>query len=365
MRKKLFLIGWVSLSMVMVSISWSFGAGVSAPINRPALKVKNPAQSLLLGIASAADRLVAVGERGVVVLSDDGGQTWRQAKNVPTSVTLTAVKFSTPAKGWAVGHAGVILYTKDGGENWVQQLDGKAAADIAYQAAQDAEKMATDVPENIQQLIQSTKLLVTDGPDKPFLDLYIENERSCFVIGAYGLIFRTTDGGQTWQSWMNFVDNPDGLHLYDIVAVGQSIFITGEQGLFLRSMDETRQFERIETPYEGSYFVITANSKRGIVLAGLRGNAYRSIDQGNTFEKVLVPMPTSFSAAALLPDGRMIFSNQAGFLLESRDNGKTMKVMETERLAPLAAIVALGPERIVAVGSNGAACVPFPKTGDR
>jgi len=59
----------------------------------------------------------------VVILSDDDGATWHQAK-VPVSVTLTAVSFGTPAKGWAVGHSGIVLHTEDGGETWVKQLDG-------------------------------------------------------------------------------------------------------------------------------------------------------------------------------------------------------------------------------------------------
>jgi photosystem II stability/assembly factor-like uncharacterized protein len=62
----------------------------------------------LTGIARAGKRLVAVGERGIVVLSDDDGATWRQA-SVPVSVTLAAVQFPTPTQGWVVGHYGVVL----------------------------------------------------------------------------------------------------------------------------------------------------------------------------------------------------------------------------------------------------------------
>ena len=41
-------------------------------------------RSTLLDVASAGQRLVAVGERGHVLLSDDQGKTWRQARTVPT-----------------------------------------------------------------------------------------------------------------------------------------------------------------------------------------------------------------------------------------------------------------------------------------
>ncbi len=56
------------------------------------------------------------GERGIVLLSDDAGVSWRQAK-VPVSVSLTAVQFVDAEQGWAVGHLGVVLHTQDGGGN--------------------------------------------------------------------------------------------------------------------------------------------------------------------------------------------------------------------------------------------------------
>ena len=45
-------------------------------LDRPALLCRKPEKAVLLDIASAGTRLVAVGERGIIVLSDDAGQTW-------------------------------------------------------------------------------------------------------------------------------------------------------------------------------------------------------------------------------------------------------------------------------------------------
>ena len=41
------------------------------------------AHGLLIAIASSGERLVAVGDRGIIVLSDDHGASWRQAAEVP------------------------------------------------------------------------------------------------------------------------------------------------------------------------------------------------------------------------------------------------------------------------------------------
>jgi len=109
------------LSVGIVVLSFG-GVGVFAgevfdpldPLVYPAIQWRVPNKAVLLASTCAGKRLVAVGECGMVTLSDDDGATWRQGK-VPVSVTLTAVDFATPEKGWAVGHSGVVLHTEDGG----------------------------------------------------------------------------------------------------------------------------------------------------------------------------------------------------------------------------------------------------------
>jgi photosystem II stability/assembly factor-like uncharacterized protein len=97
------------------------------PLDTPAVMDARAPRSLLNDIVLAGKRLVAVGQRGHIVYSDDHGKHWTQAA-VPVSSDLTAVSFPTPMMGWAVGHDGVVLATKDGGVTWARQLDGRAAA---------------------------------------------------------------------------------------------------------------------------------------------------------------------------------------------------------------------------------------------
>jgi len=79
-------------------------------------------QRLLLADATrAGNRIVAVGDRGYIVLTDDNGATWRRAR-APATALLTAVTFLDTKSGWAVGHDSVILATADGGETWAQQF---------------------------------------------------------------------------------------------------------------------------------------------------------------------------------------------------------------------------------------------------
>ncbi|RFQ06817.1 glycosyl hydrolase, partial [Pseudomonas sp. ATCC 13867] len=62
-----------------------------------------------------------------VLLSDDQGKNFRQARSVPLSTPLTGVSFVDADHGWAVGHWGAILVTSDGGESWQIQ---RMASDV-------------------------------------------------------------------------------------------------------------------------------------------------------------------------------------------------------------------------------------------
>ena len=69
----------------------------------PAEHVSAAASTQILAATRAGKRIVAVGDHGVVLLSDNDGKTYRQAKTVPVSSTLTAVAFTDASTGWAAG----------------------------------------------------------------------------------------------------------------------------------------------------------------------------------------------------------------------------------------------------------------------
>src|SRR5690606_11195724 len=110
-------------------------AGDAVAVERvdPAMLPAEPAplatRSLLLDIAEASQRAIAVGERGHVLLSESR-HDWRQVEGVPTRATLTAVT-TVGDHAWAVGHAQVILHSADGGLSWERQhVDAYDAEDF-------------------------------------------------------------------------------------------------------------------------------------------------------------------------------------------------------------------------------------------
>ena len=333
-----------------------FGAApVADPLERPALISRRANAALLLDIARAGQRLVAVGERGTVLLSDDDGKSWRQARHVPVAVSLTRVAFPVATSGWAVGHAGVVLASGDGGETWNRRLDGRSAAAIALKAAQAA--LARRDSAAKRRSLREAERLVADGPDKPFLDLRFTTPRRGFVVGAYGIIFRTEDGGASWQPRMSHLDNPKGYHLNAIAAVEGVLYIVGEHGLVLRSTDGGEHFATLKLPYEGSFFTVAPEGRKA-VLGGLRGNAFVSEDQGQAWKRIDVAVPASLAHVAPLSGGGLLFINQAGQAL--RGGGEGVRLLRMPPLPPLTAAIEAADGAIVAATYRGARRLPAP-----
>src|SRR5210317_1614791 len=112
------------LLLVMLAMCWGSPLLAVDLLNLTGVQSAKATEALLLDVTPRGDgAFVAVGEYGVIIVSEDGGETWEQA-SVPASVALTGVYFPTSRSGWAVGHDGLILHSSDGGHSWEKQLDG-------------------------------------------------------------------------------------------------------------------------------------------------------------------------------------------------------------------------------------------------
>lgn len=293
---------------------------------QPSIASAMAAQSVMLSVARAGQRLVAVGERGFIVVSDDNGGTWKQVGS-PVSMTLVKVRFIDDLEGWAVGHAGVVLHSQDGGLTWTRQLDGVQAAEIELQEARRAIDNSDD-SENARERLSQAQQLVDDGPDKPLLDVLFLDAKNGLVVGAYGLAFVTHDGGLSWQSIRSRIDNPNGLHLYSIERAGTDLFVAGEQGTLLRSGDEGQTFESLPSPYEGTTFGLQATSSGSILAFGLRGKAFESRDRGNSWQRLDTLQPVTLTSGLRLDDGSVLLSDESGRVLRFADGDTRASVLQ-------------------------------------
>jgi len=335
----------------------------------PSVKAAKAKQSLLLDIAKAGERLVTVGARGHVLYSDDNGGKWHQS-TVPVSVLLTSVVFPTVRDGWAVGHSGVILHSSDSGETWEKQFDGNSANQMIITQSENqinrlkgqVELSQEDDREDLEIALEDAEYALEDaqidagiGASKPLLDVFFINDKEGLVVGAYGFIFKTFDGGASWKNYGAKMDNPDRFHLNTITQVdGSVLVIGGEAGVLFRSEDKGETWETVESPYAGSFFGLAETGEEQSVLAfGLRGNLFRSVDAAKTWEAVDTGTESTLISAVHNGEGDISIMGNSGSVLFSDDGGRTFSEMVRDDRLGVASAVFITRDELVIVGERG------------
>ncbi len=251
-------------------------------------------RAMMLDAALAGERVVAVGARGDVILSDDDGQHWRQARQVPVDFTLTAVSFVGDRQGWAVGHGGVVIHTEDGGETWQVQ------------------RSATDV-------------------DQPLFTVYFRDSQHGWAAGLWSLLLQTEDGGKTWTTLHLPVaagskrSDLNLLHLFP--GSGDTLYLAAEQGTLFRSRDAGQHWDILATGSKASLWSgAVAQPSGALIVAGLGGKLLRSTDEGASWQVVTLPTSGSITAVLAIP-GLLMASSLEGKLVQSRDDGVSWQVL--------------------------------------
>lgn len=269
--------------------------------------------AMALDVTQAGDRLVAVGERGHILLSDDYGRSWSQAP-APTRATLTAVAFPSPQSGWAVGHRNTILHSNDHGQSW---------------HAQSAPASEDDV----------------------FLDVLFINDLTGWIVGAYGVAFATTDGGQSWQP---FAPIDDQLHFNAIVqAPDGRLLMAMETGLLLASGDNGASWDTLPSPYNGSLFGVLPLNANTLLTFGLRGNAFRSTNGGLSWSHIPLSEDILITHATQLANGHVLLVGMNGHLFLSTNAGRAFSHSRNPKLQGPAAILATPDGAVVTAGLSG------------
>lgn len=276
-----------------------------------------PRGPLLLDAALAGDSVVAVGERGLVVRSNDG-RTWTPTP-APIAGTLCAVAFAGPLEGWAAGHGAVILRTTDGGITWTPQFTGP-------------------------------------DPEAPFLDLLALGQGHVLAVGAFGVFFESRDNGATWtQRAVLDVD----LHLNRIVRTDDGrIYLAGESGTLLRSDDDGATWRSLETGDDGSLYGVLALRSGTLLAYGLRGRVYRSTDDGASWNLIRTPGTGLLQTGVESPvSGAIILAGQARTWWVSRDDGRTFRAA-TATTPAVAELLVSPTGELLSFGEDGAGPAP-------
>lgn len=352
---------------MLVGLALSTTALAGDALEEPALMSPLAAQSLVLDMERVGSSLVAVGERGHILVSNDEASTWQQAP-APVRVTLTNTFFIDDSFGWTVGHDGVVLKTEDGGQSWRKVMDGNRANALmqAHAEAQLAELEAAiesaseDEREELEYELEDRIYMAEDaeafseeGASRPFLDVWFKDRNEGIVVGAFGLILRTTDGGETWSAWFDRMDNPSLFHLNAITQIGDQLYIAAEAGNLFRSSDWGQNWDSLDSPYDGSFFGIIGNDQGRIIAFGLRGNAFQSNDWGNRWQPIDTGVDSTFFSGTLLDDGSAVLVGAAGMSLHLDAQGKVIESNRNPARLPQSKVLTSPEKGLLISGAHG------------
>jgi photosystem II stability/assembly factor-like uncharacterized protein len=182
-------------------------------------------------------RAIAVGYRGAVYVTENGGDAWekrpvnwgeRKSRAAPL---LYGASLADPERGWLVGQLGTVLRTKDGGKTWEPQANTKVDEGFHLFAVQ-----AIDANTSWAVGEFGTRILTEDGGaswqdhsltitidhpqyvwlsppeqekvrngEKVFEDVSLNDvhcrplpSTRCWIVGEFGYIFWSDDGGHHW-----------------------------------------------------------------------------------------------------------------------------------------------------------------------
>jgi photosystem II stability/assembly factor-like uncharacterized protein len=139
------------------------------------------------------------GEFGIVLHTDDGGETWkRQRSNV--SLLMFTIRAIDKDKAIAVGTDGILIKTEDGGLHWNPVETG--VSEILLGISLTGSRTIISGRDGL--------ILVRDKPGNPFkripTGLYtwlgsigMVDSRLGYIAGGRGYLLKTNDGGKTWK----------------------------------------------------------------------------------------------------------------------------------------------------------------------
>jgi photosystem II stability/assembly factor-like uncharacterized protein len=221
--------------------------------------------------AISEDRAVVVGYGGKIIETTNGGRTW-QALDSGVDDALFSVYFADEEQGWVIGQDGLVLHTADGGTTWSRQESNAVFTDM-------------DGAE------QHAYLFAITGLDAQRL----------WAVGDRSILIQTTDGGTTWSSTQVKMqsDLSGGVSMaaadpvfYDVEFVdAQRGWIVGEFGKIMYTSDggvtwseqnrslleDSGFFDPLDLP---SLFGVYARDAEDVVASGLEGHVARTVNGG-------------------------------------------------------------------------------------
>jgi photosystem II stability/assembly factor-like uncharacterized protein len=203
------------------------------------------------------------GKEGIVYATRDGGDTWTKLET-KSNRHIFAIGFPTAERGHAVGDYGAMVHTEDGGKSW----------DVMQ------------VPETVVLPDSALDTGVEPG-DVNLYGLSYGDPDHAWIVGEFGVIIASTDGGRTWQQQHSPVENTlFGVRFVD----ARRGWAVGIDSLILRTEDGGATWTVQQAPIsQRSLYDVAVRGNNGWIV-GDSGTIFKTTDGGATWSSEQLPI---------------------------------------------------------------------------
>ncbi len=323
-----------------------------------------PTDADLTRIASdaAGKVLIAVGENGTILRSEDSGRRWQPASLVGSDFDLRAVIHHAPSGAWiAAGTRGTVLRSTDGGKTWSSLTNGLnltletlfvEPGSGALLVGGESGLIGRSTDAGVSWHVTRVKMQEPVTPVAAFHSL--DNE--LIATSALGRFLISTDRGASWR----LLSMGGNAYFTDAVRDPKfnSVLLASHTGDLFRRERGDDAWEKIELLIDGQKRYVSALRydalSESLIAVGHHGLAARSTDGGRQWQRITTGFATSMESLAQLGDGRFVGFGEGGYIVSSADSGKSWRLVSPELSLNLREIIVL-PESdaIVASGELG------------
>jgi photosystem II stability/assembly factor-like uncharacterized protein len=316
-------------------------------------------------------RIIAVGNSGTVVISNDSGNSWKSTSNVgKTNAALMSIFFDTiNRKTWVVGDSGVILSSPDSGLTWERKTilqNNKPLSAKLYAVRFTSNNTGWIVGGdgiNDGVILKTTNQgdswqFQNGNVKKKLFACYFLNPLVGWVGCDSGIILKTTNGGSNWDKVITA--DTTSRSIYSIYFKDSNNgWLAGDAGLLQRTTDGGNSWTSIKsrTSFDITSFTFI-NSTQAVCIA--QNAIIQSIDSGKTFVAKPAIDTTDgshfFSALSVAKDQKTWYVvGDAGEIWQTTDGGASPWLRKTKGVtrSELRSLSSIDSLNVVAVGDKG------------
>ena len=200
--------------------------------------------------------------RAYLMKTTDSGEHWKriEIKGFDIDAILVRAVFTRNGRGWVFGEGGSIYATYDGGETWTKLRSPTRRLLLGGMFVDDDRGWIVGAGATIIQTSDGGEtwyqsLLPQVEKSVRFTATSFIDNRNGWAVGSAGSVYRTNNGGRTWQRQQSTVD----VDLFDVKFVdAREGWAVGAQGTIIHTSDSgetwTTEKSGTEHPLERVFF---------------------------------------------------------------------------------------------------------------